>query len=131
MKSLRELYRIGLGPSSSHTMGPRFAAQAFRASLPAAVARIRVNLYGSLAATGSGHLTDVAVSEPFSPLPVEIVWLPESLLPLHTNGMQFEALDEAGHVVASHIARRGRRTGWRRNHLSFFQHAGNPCADRA
>ena len=104
MKSLRELYRIGLGPSSSHTMGPRFAAQAFRASLPAAVARIRVNLYGSLAATGSGHLTDVAVSEPFSPLPVEIVWLPESLLPLHTNGMQFEALDEAGHVVASRIA---------------------------
>ena len=102
MKSLRELYRIGLGPSSSHTMGPRFAAQAFKASLVGAV-RIRVSLYGSLAATGNGHLTDVAVSEPFAPLPVEIVWLPDQLLPLHTNGMRFEALDEAGQVFASRI----------------------------
>ena len=50
MKSLRELYRIGLGPSSSHTMGPRFAAQSFRAALPDAAARVRVTLYGSLAA---------------------------------------------------------------------------------
>ena len=49
MKSLTELYRIGLGPSSSHTMGPRFAAQAFRATLPSAAARVRVTLCGSLA----------------------------------------------------------------------------------
>ena len=106
MKSLRELYRIGLGPSSSHTMGPRFAALAFKATLdglPAAVAHLRITLYGSLAATGRGHLTDVAVSEPFLPLPVELVWAPERLLPRHPNGLQFEARDAAGQVIASRI----------------------------
>jgi L-serine dehydratase len=103
MKSLTELYRIGLGPSSSHTMGPRFAAQAFQAALPAGIAQIRVTLYGSLAATGRGHLTERAVSEPFSPLPVELVWAPERLLPRHPNGMQFEALAAAGQVVATRI----------------------------
>ena len=105
MKSLRELYRIGLGPSSSHTMGPRFAALAFKASLSLAVpvVRLRITLYGSLAATGHGHLTDIAVSEPFLPMPVELVWAPERLLPRHPNGLQFEALDAAGGVVASRI----------------------------
>ncbi len=106
MKSLKELYRIGLGPSSSHTMGPRFAALAFKESLPASLARIasiRVTLYGSLAATGRGHLTDVAVSEPFLPIPVDIVWAPERVLSRHPNGIQFEALDETGSVVASRI----------------------------
>jgi L-serine dehydratase len=102
MKSLTELYRIGLGPSSSHTMGPRFAALAFKASLRGA-ARIRITLYGSLAATGRGHLTDRAVSEPFSPLPVDIVWAPERLLARHPNGLQFEALDESGALLASRI----------------------------
>ena len=101
MKSLRELYRLGLGPSS-HTMGPRFAAEAFRASAPP-TARLRVTLYGSLAATGHGHLTDVAVSAPFAPTPVELVWLPDQTLPRHPNGMKFEALDETGCVVASRI----------------------------
>jgi len=106
MKSLKELYRIGLGPSSSHTMGPRFAALAFKTTLdglPAAVARLRITLYGSLAATGRGHLTDVAVSAPFSPLPVELVWAPDRLLPRHPNGLQFEALDAAGKAIASRI----------------------------
>lgn len=102
MKSLRELYRIGLGPSSSHTMGPRFAAEAFR-GLSAGARRIRVTLHGSLAATGRGHLTDHAVSEPFSPLPVDIVWAPERLLPRHPNGLQFEALAADGQVLASRI----------------------------
>jgi L-serine dehydratase len=103
MKSLRELYRIGLGPSSSHTMGPRFAAEAFAASFPAAAA-VRVTLYGSLAATGRGHLTEHALSVPFSPRPVELVWLPEQMLPRHPNGMRFEAFDGAGNVIAARIA---------------------------
>ncbi len=101
MKSLNELYRIGLGPSSSHTMGPRFAAQAFAATLPADTARVRVTLFGSLAATGRGHLTDRAVSEPFAACPVDIVWLPEQVLPRHPNALQFEALDAPGAVLAS------------------------------
>lgn len=83
-------------------MGPRFAAEAFRASA-AAAARLRVTLYASLAATGRGHLTDVAVSAPFMPTPVELVWLPEQSLPRHPNGMKFEALDESGSVLASRI----------------------------
>lgn len=100
MKSLRELYRIGLGPSSSHTMGPRFAALAFHQRAQQAV-KVRITLYGSLAATGRGHLTDLAVAEPFKPTPTEIVWEPAIELPLHPNGLKFEALDGAGIVTDS------------------------------
>jgi L-serine dehydratase len=103
MKSLLELYRIGLGPSSSHTMGPRFAAEAFAAAVPEA-ARVQVTLYGSLAATGRGHLTDRAVSTPFAPRPVEIVWLPDQMLPRHPNGLRFEAFDGSGNVLAERSA---------------------------
>ena len=84
-------------------MGPRFAAEAFRASLPGATARVRVTLYGSLAATGRGHLTDSAVSAPFAPLPVDLVWVPERELPRHPNGLQFEALDAVGAQLATRL----------------------------
>ena len=60
MKSIKELYRIGTGPSSSHTMGPRKAAEMFVERHPDA-ASFKVTLYGSLAATGKGHMTDVAI----------------------------------------------------------------------
>ena len=106
MKSLNELYRVGLGPSSSHTMGPRFAALAFSATLAAAklrTVRVRVTLYGSLAATGRGHLTDRAVSEPFAPLPVELVWAPDELLPRHPNALRFEAYDATGALIAQRV----------------------------
>jgi len=103
LKSLKELYRIGPGPSSSHTMGPRFAAESFAAALTNPAARLRVTLYGSLAATGRGHLTDRAVSDPFAPTPVEFIWLPEQALPRHPNGMKIEALDDSGNVFASRI----------------------------
>jgi L-serine dehydratase len=89
MQSLRELYRIGAGPSSSHTMGPQRAALAFKARHPSDV--YRVTLHGSLAATGRGHLTDLALERAFAPARVEIVWKPESILPFHPNGMDFEA----------------------------------------
>jgi L-serine dehydratase len=64
--SLFDLYKIGIGPSSSHTMGPMKAAYAFGTGLTAAgeldsVARVRCDLYGSLALTGAGHGTDRAV----------------------------------------------------------------------
>ncbi|MDE5838498.1 MAG: serine dehydratase, partial [Paramuribaculum sp.] len=67
MKSIRELYRIGTGPSSSHTMGPRRASQIFAEKNPSAD-RFEVTLYGSLAATGKGHLTDVAIMDTLSPV---------------------------------------------------------------
>lgn len=99
MKSIRALYRIGRGPSSSHTMGPTFAAQAFRRDLPAPTQSLRATLFGSLAATGRGHLTDVAITEAFAPLPVTLVWEPRRTLPRHPNGMRLEALDERGHAL--------------------------------
>ena len=82
-------------------MGPRKAAQIFAleiADLP--VATCRVTLFGSLAATGEGHLTDKAILEVLSPnYPTEIVWKPDVVLPFHTNAMTLEALDSAGDVV--------------------------------
>ncbi len=99
MKSIRELYRIGTGPSSSHTMGPRYAATIFSQRNPK-VASYEVTLYGSLAATGRGHLTDVAIEEVLSPIaPVTILWEPQVFLPFHPNGMRFRALDAAGAVT--------------------------------
>jgi L-serine dehydratase len=95
MQSLTELFRIGRGPSSSHTMGPVFAAQRFRDRARGA-ARIRVHLHGSLAATGRGHGTDRAIEETLTPIPHELVWHPEVALPEHPNGMIFEALDASG-----------------------------------
>ncbi|MBN1346137.1 MAG: L-serine ammonia-lyase, iron-sulfur-dependent, subunit alpha [Phycisphaerae bacterium] len=100
MESIRELYRIGTGPSSSHTMGPRKAAEQFGGK-HADTSRFRVTLYGSLAATGKGHLTDVVVAEALSPAPVEFVWKPNEELPGHPNGLRFEALDAAGAMLAS------------------------------
>jgi L-serine dehydratase len=100
MQSIRELYRIGSGPSSSHTMGPRKAAELIRQRYPGA-ARFRVTLYGSLAATGRGHLTDVAIRAALAPLPVEILWQPGEELPLHPNGMAYEALGEDGAVIGA------------------------------
>lgn len=93
MKSLRELYKIGKGPSSSHTMGPQKAAQIFAKDHQNAKL-FRVTLYGSLAATGKGHMTDVAITEALKSIaPVEIVWKPEVFLPFHPNGMTFTAYD--------------------------------------
>ena len=88
MNSLHELYRIVPGPSSSHTMGPRRAAELFAARVPAAT-RFEVTLYASLAATGRGHMTDRAIQSALLPRTVEIVWKPEQELPFHPNGMDF------------------------------------------
>lgn len=90
MESIRELYRIGHGPSSSHTMAPRRAAEQFQARYPQAE-HYQVTLYGSLAATGRGHMTDLALKEALAPTPVEITWLPDVELPFHPNGMRFQA----------------------------------------
>lgn len=94
MKSLRELYRIGNGPSSSHTMGPKKAAQLFLERTKGS-ARYTVYLYGSLAATGKGHLTDEAILDVLNPAaPTKIEWLPNTFLPFHPNAVKFESFDE-------------------------------------
>ena len=98
MESLKVLYKIGHGPSSSHTMGPRKAAEIFLERNSNAEA-FRVTLYGSLAATGKGHLTDTAIREVLEKAaPTEIIWRPEIVKEYHTNGMLFEALN-GGSVV--------------------------------
>ena len=97
MKSIKELYRIGTGPSSSHTMGPRKAAEIFLSHNHTARG-FEVTLYGSLAATGKGHMTDAAIVDVLSRanVPVKILWEPDTFLPYHPNGMKFTALNSAG-----------------------------------
>ena len=134
--SVFELFRVGIGPSSSHTVGPMRAARSFAERLAAEkrsadVRRVRVHLHGSLGATGVGHGTVAAVilglvgAEPqsidpdaipgmlaeiatsgvlplFGGAPIEfdskrdVLLHPDSTLPGHPNGMQFEALDANG-----------------------------------
>ena len=99
MESLTKLYKIGNGPSSSHTMGPKKAAEQFRENNLTADA-FRVTLYGSLAATGKGHFTDVAIMQALRPKSVEIIWEPDTFLSFHPNGMMFETI-HSGMVVDS------------------------------
>lgn len=101
MDSIRGIFRIGHGPSSSHTMGPRKAAMEFLERNHDA-AHFEVTLHGSLAATGVGHLTDVAILEVLQPVARTIIhWKPEIFLPFHSNGMLFESFDTKGEVMES------------------------------
>ncbi len=100
MESLKELYKVGNGPSSSHTMGPKKAAESFL-ERGNDVDSFRVTLYGSLAATGKGHLTDVAICSVLEKVaPTQIVWKPDVVLDFHANGMLFEAV-KGGKVIDS------------------------------
>jgi len=141
--SIFDLFTIGIGPSSSHTVGPMRAARRFAESLAtdgvlAGVERVRVELFGSLAMTGKGHGTDRAVLiglEGETPEEVDPACMParvaeirkggrialggrheipfaektdlvfnrKDLLPVHSNGMRFTALDAAGAVLAERI----------------------------
>lgn len=91
MQSIKEIYKIGYGPSSSHTIGPVRASVMFIQKNPD-ISHFRVTLYGSLAATGKGHHTDLAIEKTFRPNKVEIIWKPDEELPLHPNGLLFEAI---------------------------------------
>ncbi len=123
--SVFDLFKIGIGPSSSHTVGPMRAALEFRNVAGPDVARIRVELYGSLALTGKGHATDGAVLlglsgetpagidpdrieaklqafEQTGPQ-VDIVFHYDMVLPGHPNGMRFTAFDAAGLKLRSEV----------------------------
>jgi L-serine dehydratase len=100
MDTIKKIFKIGYGPSSSHTMGPSKAANEFGFKNPNANS-FRVTLYGSLASTGKGHLTDVAIENTLAPKPVEIIWKPEVSLPFHPNALLFEALDTNNSVLNS------------------------------
>jgi L-serine dehydratase len=137
--SVLDIFKVGIGPSSSHTMGPMNAARGFaldvvgRELLPRTT-RVRVHLYGSLALTGRGHCTDRAIllgleghtPETLDPATIEptldrvrasqrlmlaaqqeidfvdatdLLWHRDQSLPLHPNGMRFEALDAVGSLL--------------------------------
>ena len=93
MKSIREIFRIGIGPSSSHTMGPRKAAELYKEKHSDATS-FRVTLYGSLSATGKGHMTDRAILDVLGDECTEIIWS-KDFLSFHPNGMKFECKDNA------------------------------------
>lgn len=98
MQSIRKIFKIGFGPSSSHTMGPSNAAKIFKERNPKADSYM-VELYGSLAATGKGHMTDVAIAEMLEPKTVDIIWIPERELPFHPNGMILKSLSQNKEVL--------------------------------
>ena len=90
MKSLKELYKIGNGPSSSHTMGPKKAALLLKEQYPDADL-YKIILYGSLAFTGKGHLTDKIIKEALNPSNVEILFNKQEKNLKHPNTMDLIA----------------------------------------
>ena len=98
MQSLKTLYKVGIGPSSSHTMGPQYAAEYINAKFPDA-AKVKVILYGSLALTGEGHGTQIALAETLK-APNEITFnTDEKDLP-HPNTLDFVVYDADGNEAA-------------------------------
>ncbi len=97
MKSLKELYCIGRGPSSSHTMGPVKAAKLFSEENPNAD-HFEVILYGSLALTGKGHQTDRAVKETLAPIPCNIIFDEENESMPHPNTMDLTAFQDGEEI---------------------------------
>ncbi len=94
MKSLKNLLRVGPGPSSSHTIGPYRISKDFLSLLPKETKAIRVTLYGSLALTGKGHGTDSIIQKAFAPLPCEVCFEYNERKLSHPNTRQCEALNE-------------------------------------
>lgn len=93
MDTIRELYKIGTGPSSSHTMGPKKAAVIFLERNKEAD-RFKAELYGSLAATGKGHLTDFIIKHTLGSDRTEIEFKPEVDFDYHPNGMKLIAFKD-------------------------------------
>lgn len=89
MESLRELYKIGVGPSSSHTMGPQRAAKIISLKFPSADKYV-VTLYGSLAKTGVGHRTDYIIKKTLSEDKTEIIFDDSDIQLAHPNTMNFK-----------------------------------------
>lgn len=103
MESLKHFYKIGRGPSSSHTMGPDKAARLFKSKYPDADKYV-VFLYGSLSDTGKGHKTDVAVIEALEPTKTEIVFAGTPDFPLpHENTMDFFAEKNGERIGSARI----------------------------
>ena len=104
MYSIKELYKIGTGPSSSHTMGPCRATEEFLKRYPN-VNKVKVILYGSLALTGRGHLTDYIIEKTILPRRCIIEFNIDEE-PEHPNKLEFfgyEGKDLVGHMVVHSV----------------------------
>lgn len=97
MLSLRQIYKTGPGPSSSHTIGPKRAALLFKASFPK-VTQVRVTLFGSLSLTGKGHQTDQILVDTLAPLPT-IIQFDRSFDPGHPNTLIIEGFDDTMNLL--------------------------------
>ncbi len=102
MKSIRDVYKIGKGPSSSHTMGPERAALLIKKENPSAD-RFKAVLYGSLAKTGKGHRTDGVIIETLYPTPCEVEFNPtEESLP-HENTLELFAYENGKQIASMRV----------------------------
>lgn len=97
MQSIRELYKIGNGPSSSHTMGPKRAAKWFK-SLNKNADKFEVYLYGSLAFTGEGHLTNKVIEDVLLPTETKIIFDKATVCDKHPNTMDLVAFKEGKEI---------------------------------
>lgn len=102
MESLTELYKIGRGPSSSHTMGPERACKIFMKQYPDAD-KYSVILYGSLAKTGKGHGTDEVIRKTFAPYPCEVIFDYEKQDLPHPNTMDITAYKEGSELARARV----------------------------
>ena len=96
MKSIRYLFRIGNGPSSSHTIGPYRICRYIKAHYPNAI-HVCVTLYGSFALTGRGHGTDKTITETLKPLTSKIIFDYKSKVD-HPNTMKCDIHMQDGSV---------------------------------
>lgn len=104
MRSLTELFRIGSGPSSSHTMGPEKAAGIFKAENEDAD-QFKALIYGSLAKTGKGHMTDKAIIRALSPVSAEVEFVPQPDFDLpHPNTMDLFAYKDGQQTGSMRVA---------------------------
>ena len=97
MKSIREIYKIGKGPSSSHTMGPERAARLFLGRHPKADG-FQVTLYGSLSKTGVGHGTDRVLRDILGEDKTEVIFSQEPMSGMHPNTMDFTAFQDGAQI---------------------------------
>ncbi|WOO88626.1 L-serine ammonia-lyase, iron-sulfur-dependent, subunit alpha [Mollicutes bacterium LVI A0078] len=98
MISQKDVFKIGAGPSSSHTMGPERASIMFKQAYPT-LKSVKCTLFGSLALTGKGHLTDWIIEKSLAPVPVEFVWNYLESNIGHENTMMFEGTLEDDTVI--------------------------------
>lgn len=90
MESIKNIFKIGYGPSSSHTMGPALASEIFLKKHPDATS-FKCILYGSLAHTGKGHLTDYVIKKTFKDYHIDIIFDMEKSYNYHPNALKFIA----------------------------------------